>query len=355
MLISSILVVALLLTSFLIERKISEPLVISLFVLIIVYGYYFDRSTESIIVANFSERKAKKAFIELTETLKQKVSDQTKDIKEKNKHLQKMLRTQSEFLDISSHQLRTPVSVIKGVISMILDGDMDDLPKAKQREFLQGVRDKSTKLEMIINDILCASEFDANKFSIKTDSLVIHMEDVVDEAVKNSRLEAKQREIDLRWQKPKRPLPMIRGEAKYLEQAVYNLISNALKYTPSTAMVKEARATRQQKGVVRVTVKKERENIIVCVSDNGIGIPKEEIGKLFHKFARAENATAMYTDGSGLGLFIVKAIVEGHYGKVWAESELKKGTNIYISLPIARPDKQVNALPKSNQSVPVTH
>ena len=128
----------------------------------------------------------------------------------------------------------------------------------------------------------------------------------------------------------------MQGDRKYLEQAVYNLISNALKYTPSTVMVKEARATRKQKGVVTVSLKPERHSLIVTISDNGIGIPKNEVGKLFRKFARADNATAMYTDGSGLGLYIVKEIIEGHHGKVWAESELQKGSNFYIKLPIAQ-------------------
>lgn len=340
LLISAILVAALLIITYLFEKNISKPLIISLFVLIIAYGYYFDRSTESIIEANFSEKKAKKAFQELNSTLKQKVDDQTKNIRGKNEDLKKMLRTQSEFLDIASHQLRTPVSVIKGVTSMMLEGDMDNLPKDQQREFLRGVEDKSVKLEMIINDILCASEFDTNKFSIKADSPVIRLEDVVAEAVQSSQMEAKQRDIDLRWQKPKKPLPAIRGEAKYLEQAVYNLVSNALKYTPSTVMVKEARAQRKQRGVVTVSIKDEPKNVIVNISDNGIGIPKDEIGKLFRKFARADNATAMYTDGSGLGLYIVKEIIEGHGGRVWVESEVEIGSNFFISLPVVQNAKK---------------
>ncbi len=330
-----ILIVLLVITSFAIERTISKTLIISLFVLIIVYGFYFDKSTENIIEANFSEKKAKSALKDFTETLQQKVTEQTHDITEKNKHLQKVLKTQSEFLDIASHQLRTPVSVIKGVISMMLEGDMDHLSKKKQREFLKGVEDKSIKLEMIINDILCASEFDSNKFSIRPSTPFIQLEDVVDEAVTNSLMEARQRQINLHWEKPD-TLPVMQGDRKYLEQAVYNLISNALKYTPSTVMVKEARATRKQKGVVTVSLKPERHSLIVTISDNGIGIPKNEVGKLFRKFARADNATAMYTDGSGLGLYIVKEIIEGHHGKVWAESELQKGSNFYIKLPIAQ-------------------
>jgi len=88
--------------------------------------------------------------------------------------------------------------------------------------------------------------------------------------------------------------------------------------------------------MVEVSIAQENTNLIIKIKDNGIGIPKEEIPKLFAKFARASNATAMYTDGSGLGLFIVKEIIEGHKGKVWVESEMGKGSTFYISLPLVK-------------------
>jgi len=108
-----------------------------------------------------------------------------------------------------------------------------------------------------------------------------------------------------------------------------------LKYTPSTVQVKEARADRKTKGIVEVSIAQENNNLVVKVKDNGIGIPKKEIPKLFTKFARASNATAMYTDGSGLGLFIVKEIIGGHKGKVWVESEIGKGSTFFVKLPIS--------------------
>jgi len=218
---------------------------------------------------------------------------------------------------------------------MMLEGDMDKLPKEKKNEFLKAIVDKSGKLEIIINDILSASEFDSQKFAAHPNSPQIPLESVVDAAVQDADQEAKQRNIELKWRKPAQPLPKVTGEAKYLEQAIYNLISNALKYTPSTKMVKEARAQRETKGVVEVAIGQEKNDIVVSVKDNGIGIPKKEIPKLFTKFGRASNATAMYTDGSGLGLFIVREIIEGHKGKVWVESEIGKGSTFFVRLPIA--------------------
>ncbi len=272
---------------------------------------------------------------DFNQNLQQKVEDQTRDIKEANKRLEKLLQIRSEFLDIASHQLRTPVSMIRGVLSMIREGDLEKLPKAKQKKFIENAWEKGAKLDTIINDILAASELDTQKFQVEKDTPAIQLEDVVDQVVKESQMEAEQRKIELKWYKPKTILPKIQGHTKFLNEAISNLVSNALKYTPSTEMVKEARTQRKQKGVVEVEVEQKDNNVVVKVKDNGIGIPKDEIKNLFDKFARASNATAMYTDGSGLGLFIVKEIVEGHKGKVWVESEEGKGSTFYVSLPVA--------------------
>jgi len=272
---------------------------------------------------------------DFNKNLQTKVNEQTTDIKNKNIRLEKLLQIRSEFLDIASHQLRTPVSMIRGVLSMIRDGDLKRLPKAKQRQFIENAWEKGAKLDTIINDILAASELDTQKFQVDSQTPRIQLEEVVDQVVKEFSMEAEERGIELTWHKPATPLPKIKGHANFLEQAINNLVGNALKYTPSTRMAKEARSQRGEKGVVEVGISQVKNDIVVKVSDNGIGIPKEEIKKLFDKFARASNATAMYTDGSGLGLFIVKEIIDGHKGKVWVKSELNKGSMFYISLSIA--------------------
>lgn len=272
---------------------------------------------------------------DFNKNLQTKVNDQTQDIKNKNLRLEKLLEIRSQFLDIASHQLRTPVSMIRGVLSMIRDGDLKKLPKEKQDQFIENAWQKGAKLDTIINDILAASELDTQKFQVDTKTPPIQLEDVVDQVVNGFKLEAEQRGIELKWQKPASSLPQVKGHANFLEQALNNLVGNALKYTASTRMVKEARSQRETKGVVEVEINQVKNNIVFKVSDNGIGIPKEEVKKLFDKFVRASNATAMYTDGSGLGLFIVKEIINGHHGKVWIESKENKGSTFYLSLPIA--------------------
>ncbi|MFA6099030.1 MAG: HAMP domain-containing sensor histidine kinase [Patescibacteria group bacterium] len=332
----SLVLVAVILSLFLIfEGKISTLAIISVFTSVIVFGYFFNLSTEKIIKANFAQEKSRQALQELTDTLEIKVNDQTQDITAKNARLEKLLEVRSEFLDIASHQLRTPVSMIRGVLSMIRDGDLQRLPKEKQIQFIENAWQKGDKLDIIINDILAASEFDTQAFVVDSKTPRISLEDVVSQVIKEFQLEAEQRGIELKWRPPKKHLPKIKGRANFLEQAISNLIGNAFKYTPSTNMVKEARSRRKKKGVVEVTISQIKQDIVVKVADNGIGIPKDEVRKLFDKFVRASNATAMYTDGSGLGLFIVREIVDGHHGKVWVESELNKGSTFSFSIPVA--------------------
>ncbi|MDD5039583.1 MAG: HAMP domain-containing sensor histidine kinase [Patescibacteria group bacterium] len=316
------------------EGKISALAIISVFASITVFGYFFNKSTEKIIKAQFAQEQASQKLKELSDMLEVKVNEQTQDIIAKNARLEKLLQVRSEFLDVASHQLRTPVSMIRGVLSMIRDGDLEHLPRDKQAQFIENAWQKGAKLDIIINDILAASEFDTQTFMVDSKTPTIFLEDVVDQVVKGFQLEAERRSIELVWHPPKKHFPKVKGRVNFLEQAISNLISNAFKYTPSTNMVKEARSRRDKKGVVGVTINQVKNNIVVGVSDNGIGIPKEEIKKLFEKFVRASNATAMYTDGSGLGLFIVREIVEGHHGNVWVESELNKGSTFFFSIPV---------------------
>lgn len=256
---------------------------------------------------------------EFNRTLQQKVDEQTKDIKEKADRLRKLMEMRSEFLDITSHQLRTPVSVIKGVLSMMEEGT---LPPKKRKEFLRGALEKSIKLGEIINDILRASEMDSDKFSLNLKP--IDLKPIMEKIAKDKKQTSEIKKVKLIFIFPKEPLPLVLADERYLEQAIVNLINNSFQYT--------------LKGVITVTTAEEKNSVVVRVIDTGIGIPKEDQGKLFQKFGRAENAIATYTDGSGLGLFIVKQIVDAIPGaKIYIEkTEVGKGTTFALALPIAK-------------------
>lgn len=348
LLISLILASCLLLVGYLVEKNISKSLIVSIFVLIITYGYFFNKSTEKIIVSNFEEKKAKNAFKELSMTLQQKVAKATAELqagkskvekayeveKQAREELQKLNQAKSEFLNIASHQLRTPISVIKGITSMMIEGDLEKISPEKKQIFIRGIWEKSQKLESIINDILNAAEMTNQEYTAKTkkddhfDLLAL-----LKEIIEGFQPLVKEREIDLSLESPDESI-LISGEKEYLREALSNLIDNAIKYTPSTGVNRESRDKRSERGKIIVTMKKDSKNVIIEITDNGMGIPANEIPGLFKKFSRASNARNMYTDGSGLGLFIVKEIIEGHGGRISLTSEIDKGTTFHVKLPL---------------------
>ena len=335
--ITILLVSILLIISLIIDGEILKSVIITIFVFATVYGYFFNKSTEKIIESSFSEKKAKEALEELTEKLEDKVEEQTRSLKKKNLHLEKLLKMRSEFLDVASHQLRTPVSVIKNTMEMMNEGDFDKISPEEKKSYIHNAFEKSMKLQQIISDILVTSELDTVDFTVnKKDAQEIQFEDIVEKAIADIKFEANKRQITIDWQKSKDKLPIILGYEQYLSQAIFNLLDNALKYTPSTSGTSESRDIRTKQGKIKIETKLQDDHILFIISDNGIGIPKDELKNMFKKFSRATNAKNMYTDGSGLGLFIIKEIIEGHRGKVTVESELGKGTKFTIYLPIKK-------------------
>ena len=162
---------------------------------------------------------------------------------------------------------------------------------------LDGVFIKANKLETIISDILDATEMDTSKFTLSPGlTQDLQIEDLLDSVVESHQLDVETSGLSLRYQKPEKPLPKIKGSRKHLDQVFNNLIDNAIKYTPAKNEKTGA------KGKVLISATNDDKFIIVKVSDNGIGIPKGEIKNLCEKFARASNAKEMYADGTGLGL-----------------------------------------------------
>ncbi len=252
-----------------------------------------------------------------------------------NIELMKLDKAKNDFINIASHQLRTPISVIQGVASMLIDGDIDKMPVEEKQRFYEAIWIKSKKLQTIINDILNASKID-NKVSEMDQVEEVDLKEVLNKVVSDFFLEAKERNIALTLDVPKKPISIITGQKKYLEEVFVNLVNNAIKYTPSSVMTNDVRKVRANGGQakIQVKIKESKDKILIQVKDNGIGIPEKSANSLFKKFSRADNAVKMYTDGSGLGLYIVKEIIEDHGGKVWFESEVNKGTIFFVELPI---------------------
>lgn len=272
---------------------------------------------------------------------KQEMATMAENLRKANVELQKIDQVKTEFLNLASHQLRTPTSVIKGIASMMKEGTFFKLPQDKRDTFIDGLFEKSLKLENIINDILNASEMTSTKFQISPQQAEwLEPRSLMEEIIKEFEPKLLERQISLKLDAPGN-FSRLWGEKRFLKEALGNIIDNAIKYTPSAKADNEIRTKREGRSEISVSLKEEEGEIVFRVRDNGIGIPPGETENLFKKFKRASNARNMYTDGSGLGLFIVKEIIEGHGGRVWVQSELDKGSDFFVALPV-RAAKEMN-------------
>ena len=333
--ISLILVLFLLTLSFLIEGRILELVVISVFTLVIVYGYFFNKSTDKIIKANFAQRKAKEALEELTKTLQQKVDEQTKEIRkayevEKQAHeeLKKLDLAKTQFTKAATHHLRTPLTSIIGYLELILGGSYGKLNNIEIKKRILSARKSADILQSLIEDILDIALLRTGKAILNLEA--IQIEEVIEDIVKEEEPQAKNKGIYLKWEKPKTLLPKIRVDKKRIREAIYNIVDNAIKYT--------------EKGGVKIKVEylksEPKEVILTTIADTGVGLSEEEQrmflqGEYF--FERGKEAEKLWGPGKGIGLVIAYEFIKAHQGKLWAGSEGRgKGSTFYVELPIGQ-------------------
>jgi len=234
------------------------------------------------------------------------------------KQLEKM---RTEIVSITSHQLRTPLSVVKGNLEMILDGDFGTVP-TQQKEILREAFLGNERMIRLVNDLMDARKIEEGKFELKLET--VQPKEFALEAVENLLPFAHGYNVSLSFVKSSAKLPKIKIDSQKIRQVLQNLIENAVKYSCN-----------RKNGKIVVKIKKDKQFLNFIVKDNGIGIPKEEQGKLYDRFFRGSNATKLDPGGgTGLGLYIAKAIIEQNGGKIWFESEEGKGTTFYIAFPI---------------------
>jgi signal transduction histidine kinase len=226
----------------------------------------------------------------------------------------------TEFVSISAHQLRTPLSAIKWTLKMFLDGDLGELTK-EQREFLEKTYQSNERMISLINDLLNVTRIEEGRYLYRV--VLTDIVKICQSITDSYKEEIKKRNLKMVFHKPKK-LPMVKVDVEKISLAIQNLIENSIRYTPAG-------------GEIEIFLKEKKNEIEFSIKDTGIGIPKDQQHRVFTKFFRAPNATKMATEGSGLGLFITKNVVEAHGGKIWFESEEGKGTTFYFTLPIKSP------------------
>ncbi len=232
--------------------------------------------------------------------------------------LQSLDKAKSEFLSIASHQLRTPLTAIKGYLSMIMEGRYGEVSD-KAKEKMGDVYQSSERLIKLVNDLLNLSRIETGKMQLEPKEERI--EDLVAEIVKDMHIVAEEKGIHLNFERPSTPLPEVFIDYDKIRQVILNIVDNALKYTTE--------------GGVDIEIKKEKDSVLVIISDTGEGMTEEECSKMFQSFSRGSAGTILHTEGAGIGLYVSKRFVDMHKGKVWVESEGKgKGSTFYIKLPV---------------------
>ena len=229
-------------------------------------------------------------------------------------------RIKTEFVSVAAHQLRTPLSAIKWTLKMLLDGDVGELTP-EQKDFLEKSYKSNERMIMLINDLLNVTRIEEGRYLYNP--VLVEFEPIVESLLNSYEGEIKRKNLELKFQRPKEKLPQVMLDTEKIKLALQNLIENAIKYTLPG-------------GKISITLKRVKDSIEFSIKDTGVGIPKDQQHRVFTKFFRAANAMKLETEGSGLGLFITKNIIEAHGGKIWFESEEGKGTTFYFTLPIVQ-------------------
>lgn len=252
-------------------------------------------------------------------TLQEKVNDATKRLKNANEKLTAMDETKDEFISMASHQLRTPLTSVKGYVSMVLEGDAGEL-NDMQRKLLEQSFASSQRMVFLIADLLNLSRLRTGKFIV--DAVPTNLAEVIQSEVEQLTETAASRNLKLTYEKPTEFPTLMLDETK-IRQVIMNFVDNAIYYTPAG-------------GSISIHLKETPKSVEFTVVDDGIGVPKAEQHHLFNKFYRARNAQKARPDGTGLGLFMAKKVIVAQGGALVFNSKEGKGSTFGFTFAKAR-------------------
>ena len=274
------------------------------------------------------KEKAEAQIRRLNRELEQRVAQRTEELAQAyeelrkrnealqaaNEELKELDQLKSDFVSMVSHELRAPLTNINGSIELMLaDEEMD--PES-QRAMLRIIGEQSSRLTRLVQGILNVSRIEARKLEFYPET--VDVRSVMERIVSNLAHNDDKHEFQL----PDNPLPPVWTDPDRLEEILTNLVDNAIKYAP-------------EGGIIRLNAYVREKQLVVSVTDPGMGIPPRELNKIFDKFYRVERGDARTTYGHGLGLYISKQLVESQGGHIWVESELGRGSTFSFTLPLA--------------------
>jgi len=235
-------------------------------------------------------------------------------------------KTEIDLISLAVHQLERPLSAINVSLKMLLEGDFGSVTK-EQRHIIRKILERNKAMIFLVNDFFNVEKFGSKGLVYKW--TMVDIEKLVGSVVKLAQEEISNKKIRLELEKTRIKMPKIMADEEKIGVAIQNLIDNAVKYTPPGGKIKISYRVKGGEKGSRVEFK---------VQDYGIGIPEDQKKDLFTKFFRGRNVVKMNIVGSGLGLCIVKSIIEGHRGKVWFKSKDNQGSTFFFTIPVRQKD-----------------
>ncbi len=279
----------------------------------------FTLSSKEFLELNSKISKLLKELEAEKKNVERKIIERTQELVVANNRLIELDKIKTEFISVAAHQLRTPLSAIKWTLSVLIEESVDNLT-TEQRSLLMKGYESNERIIRLINEMLIVTRIESGKMAYNFS--FIHIEDLIENCMEDFIGMAKARNINLNFVESEPKLPYINMDPNKIRTVLQNLIENAIFYSRDDGSI-----------VIRATL--EDNHIKVSIKDNGIGIPEQQKIGIFNKFFRAENALKTRTDGSGLGLFVAKSIIEKHNGKIGFESKEGNGTTFYFTIPCA--------------------
>jgi signal transduction histidine kinase len=252
------------------------------------------------------------------EELNQQLNETNQELNEANSKLRELAEMKEEFLALTTHDLRSPLTVISGVISFFTSGRLGEL-SPEQKNMVTMMERNTQNLIELVNDLLDASKLESG--TMRLDKISFDLREVINELRETMLLPlAKEKEIKLVETFPE-DLPQVIADRAKLRRILLNLLSNALKFTGKG-------------GRVEISAERQDERVRVSVSDTGVGIAPEDVDRLFDKYEQTRSRATRGEKGTGLGLYITKQLVELHGSEITVNSELGKGSTFSFTLPI---------------------
>ncbi|MDB5164215.1 MAG: putative Histidine kinase [Candidatus Saccharibacteria bacterium] len=262
---------------------------------------------------------------QFNKTLQSKVTDATKQLREANHSLEQLDEVKDEFMSMASHQLRTPLTVVDGYLANILDGMYGNFNK-EQSQALALVQNRVRLTSSLVTDLLNMSRMEAGRFFI--DAKPVDFGQMVEQEIEQLKMKAEEFGASLHYSAPTKKLPLLNIDEQKTRQAIMNLIDNAITYAP--------------KGTVHIKLEAVGNQVMFTVTDSGIGVPVADQAKLFHKFYRAGNAKKTKVDGTGIGLFLVKRVIQQEGGTIIFTSKIGEGSTFGFRLPVSHSAVETN-------------